>query len=84
MTTHTQVKQINKIVGEIISHKTPLTATVKVSSVKVHPKYNKRYMTTKKYHVHDAKDEYKVGDKVEFIPCKPISKTKRFIIVSKV
>lgn len=78
-----QSKQVKKTVGEIIAHKTPKTAIVKVSFIKVHPKYHKRYLAMKKYVVHDAKDEFKVGDKVEFIPCRPIAATKRFIIVKK-
>ena len=79
-----EVKQITKIIGEIISHKVPRAAIVKVSLLKVHPKYHKRYTVTKKYMVHDDKDEYKVGDKVEFIPCRPISRRKRFVITRKI
>lgn len=78
------IKQIKGIIGEIISHKTPKTAVVKVSVVKVHPKYHKRYNVSKKYMVHDEQDAYKVGEKVEFVPCRPYSRRKKFIITKKV
>lgn len=79
-----QPKTLQRIVGQIISHSTPKTAVIKVSVVKVHPKYKKRYVVTVKYMAHDANDEYKVGDKVEFVAVKPFSHRKRFLITRKV
>ncbi|MCL5436185.1 MAG: 30S ribosomal protein S17 [Patescibacteria group bacterium] len=79
----TTPKSYQTMVGEIVSHKTPKTATVKVTSVKVHPKYHKRYNSVKKYVVHDEDDGFKVGDKVEFVPSRPYSATKKFKIVKK-
>ncbi len=58
------------------------TIMVKVDSVKVHPLYKKRYTTSRKYQVHDESNKYKEGDKVEFIECRPISKSKRWRIVA--
>lgn len=77
-------KQITKLVGEVVAHKTLKTAIVKVSSVKVHPKYHKRFTVTKKYMVHDENDAYKVGEKVEIVPCRPMSRQKRFVITRKI
>jgi len=44
----------------------------------LHPKYKKLYRVNKKYNVHDAKGQAKLGDLVEFIECRPLSKTKRW------
>ncbi len=54
------------------------TINVLVVSRKLHPKYKKFFKTSKKYHVHDEKEVAKVGDKVRFIECRPLSKTKRW------
>jgi len=77
-------KRVQRMLGEIISHKTDKTAVVLVSTPKFHPKYHKRYLVRKKYLVHDPKNEYQSGDWVEIEPCRPISKRKRFIIIRKV
>lgn len=67
--------------GTVISTKMEKTATVLVERVVKHPVYKKRYKTTKKYHVHDPFG-VKVGQEVEFIPSKPYSKLKRWIITN--
>jgi small subunit ribosomal protein S17 len=43
--------------------------------------YKRNYRVSKKYHVHDEKNEAKVGDLVEFELTRPISKTKRWKLV---
>ena len=68
--------------GKVISLKMNKTATVEVERIVAHPVYLKRYKRTKKYQVH-AEQEPKVGQVVSFIPCKPISKTKKWIIVGE-
>jgi len=57
------------------------TIVVKVDSVKIHPKYKKRYTMSKKYKVHDEKNKFKVDDKVIFIECRPLSKDKKWRVV---
>lgn len=69
------------IKGKVISDKMDKTIVVAVDIFKTHPKYIKKYRSTKKYKVHDSENKYKVGDVVEFSQCKPISKNKRFQIV---
>ncbi len=78
----TEKKEIirKKFTGEVVSNKSDKTIVVKVETVKQHPKYKKRYVVSRKYQVHDAKNEHKVGDKVVFIECRPLSKTKRWRI----
>lgn len=69
---------IKKFNGVVVSDKNDKTIVVKVESVKVHPKYKKRYVVSRRYKVHDEKNEYKVGDKVIFIECRPLSRDKRW------
>jgi len=70
--------------GTVISNKSQKTAVVRVDRLKVHPKYKKRYKISKKYKVHDEKNECKVGDKVVFEECRPLSRDKRWRLISKV
>jgi small subunit ribosomal protein S17 len=72
---------VRKFKGEVVSDKMDKTIVVKVEKVKIHPKYNKRYMTSKKYKVHDEKNKYKEGDFVVFQPCRPISKDKKWRVI---
>jgi small subunit ribosomal protein S17 len=73
-------KKLAKKKGIVVSDKMDKTIVVAVQSLKTHPKYLKKYMSTKKYKVHDAENKFKKGDKVEFVECKPISKDKRHIV----
>ena len=66
--------------GTVVSDKMDKTIVIEIVTLKTHPKYKKKYKSTKKYKVHDGENKYKVGDIVEFIPSKPISKDKRFIV----
>ncbi len=71
-----KVKKVKK--GVVVSDKMDKTVVVAVDSFKTHPKYLKKYKSTKKYKVHDEENKYKVGDVVEFVSCKPVSKDKKF------
>jgi small subunit ribosomal protein S17 len=70
-------------IGQVISTKMSKTATVAVERIVVHPIYKKRLKRTKKYHVHDELG-VKVGDKVTFAACKPVSKLKKWKIIEVV
>ena len=72
-----------KFEGVVVSDKPDKTIVVAVSRTKVHPKYTKRFAVTKKYQVHDPKNEYKTGDTVIFVETRPISKNKRWLVVAK-
>jgi len=71
-------KIIRKKRGTVVSDKMEKTIVVAVTEYKTHPKYFKKYRSTKKHKVHDEENKFKVGDTVEFVDCKPISKEKRF------
>lgn len=69
--------------GIVVSDKNDKTVVVRVDRVKVHPKYKKRFAVSKKYKVHDEKNEYKVGDKVTIAECRPYSRDKRWRAIGK-
>ncbi len=71
-------KKVRKFIGKVVSAKTLKTISVLVERKKMHPKYKKAYVVSKKYAVHDELGEAKEGDKVVFVECRPMSKTKRF------
>lgn len=73
-----------KLIGTVASAKMANTVIVKIDQVKVHPKYQKRYRTNKKYAADTAGQQYAVGDKVEIQECRPLSKTKNWMVVRKV
>ncbi|OGY46754.1 MAG: 30S ribosomal protein S17 [Candidatus Buchananbacteria bacterium RIFCSPLOWO2_01_FULL_46_12] len=67
--------------AKVVSDKGDKTIVVTVNRTKVHPKYFKRYTVTRKYKVHDERNQYKVGDSVRVIECRPISKDKRWRVI---
>lgn len=68
------------MVGIVVSDKMDKTATVEIERYYKHPKYGKFVKSKKKYKAHDENNEAKIGDKVEIVETKPISKDKRFVI----
>jgi len=73
-----------QLTGIVISNKMQKTAVVKVSRLKKHPKYFKRYLVSKHYHAHDEQKTCKVGDTVVIESCRPISAQKHWKIVKVV
>jgi|YelNatPaOPRAMG01_1025707.scaffolds.fasta_scaffold03432_19 SSU ribosomal protein S17P len=70
-----------ELIGEVVSDKMEKTIVVKVGRVKVHPKYKRRFLVHKKYKVHDPEKKAKVGDIVLIRESRPISKTKKWVLV---
>lgn len=70
------------LTGEVVSDKTAKTIVVKVERKTMHPKYNKFVTTSKKFHVHDEKEQASIGNVVTIIESKPYSKLKRWELVS--
>ena len=62
--------------GTVTSDKNDQTITVLVESRFTHPLFKKTLRKSKKYHAHDPKNEFKIGDSVRIRECAPISKTK--------
>ncbi len=71
----------NFLKGVVVSDKMDKTVVVSVSRFIKHPLYGKFYKVSKKYKAHDEDNKYKVGDKVEIVETRPISKDKRFKVV---
>jgi len=67
--------------GVVTGDKMDKTIVVKVNRTKVHPIYKKRYRVTKKYKIHDQKNEAKIGDQVIFEECRPLSKDKKWRLI---
>lgn len=69
--------------GVVVSDKMDKTVTVLVERVETHPKYLKQYTVSKRFKAHDAENSAKVGDKVTIEECRPMSKDKKFQIVTE-
>lgn len=69
--------------GVVVSDKADKTVTVKVERLVSHPVYKKFVRVSKKYAAHDENNVHKIGDKVKIIESKPISKSKRWVVVQE-
>ena len=78
--TETQ-KTKKTLSGTVVSDAMDKTVVVEVKRFVQHPKYKKFYTKTKKYHAHDEENRYKVGDVVEIVETRPLSKHKSFTVV---
>ncbi len=68
--------------GVVISDKADKTITVKVSRKVMHPVYKKYINRSKKYSVHDESNKHKTGQIVSIQENKPISKTKKWVVIN--
>ncbi len=68
--------------GVVVSDKQEKTVTVLVERQIMHPLYKKYVKKSKKYAAHDEGNVCKVGDKVSIQECRPLSKNKRWEIVT--
>ena len=68
--------------GKVVSDKNEQTVTVLVERRFKHPVLHKIVRSSKKYRAHDADNQFKVGDTVRIIECAPISKTKRWAVLT--
>ena len=68
------------VAGKVVSDKMDKTIVVAVENRRLHPKYKKYVLNTKKFKAHDEKNECKIGDVVEIVEHRPISKTKRWML----
>ena len=72
------------LIGSVTSDKTDKTVTVLVERKVKHPLYGKIIRRSKKYHAHDEKNEFTLGDIVRIEETKPISKTKTWAVKDRV
>ncbi len=67
--------------GVVVSNKMEKTVVVAVERSMKHPLYRKILRKTKRYKVHDEKNECQVGDAVRIMECRPLSKDKHFRVM---
>ena len=68
------------LVGKVVSDKRAKTVTVLVERRVKHALYGKIVAKSSKYHAHDEKGEYKLGDIIEIAESRPLSKTKNWVV----
>jgi small subunit ribosomal protein S17 len=75
-----KAKNTRTLVGTVVSDKRSKTVTVQIERRSMHELYGKIVARSSKYHAHDEKGEYKLGDVVEIAETRPISKTKAWVV----
>lgn len=79
-----EVKSQRTMMGVVLSDKMDKTIVVKSERKVRHPLYGKYIRRSTKYHVHDENNECKIGDTVTIKECRPMSKTKSWVLVQVV
>ena len=69
--------------GKVIKDKNDKTVVVQVKRRYSHPFFGKVITSSKKYHVHDENNKFKIGDIVQIIESKPLSKKKKWEVINK-
>jgi small subunit ribosomal protein S17 len=73
-------EQKRVLVGRVLSNRMDKTVTVMVERKKRHPLYGKVIAMRKKYKAHDAENACQIGDLVQMIESRPLSKEKRWVV----
>ena len=68
--------------GIVVSDKMDKTVVVLEETMKLHKLYKKRVKTSKKYNAHDEKNVFGVGDRVQIMETRPLSREKRWRVVT--
>ena len=72
------------LTGTVVSDKADRTVVVRVERRVKHPLYGKIIKLSKKYHAHDAANEFHVGEIVRIEECAPVSKLKTWQVVDRI
>jgi len=75
-------EQRKRLTGVVTSDKMDKTVVVAVTTTKRHQQYGKVIRRVKKYKAHDEKNDCNEGDRVQIIESRPISKQKRWSVVT--
>jgi len=78
--TETKISLKRTLIGKVVSDKRTKTVTVLIERRVKHELYGKIVGKSSKYHAHDEKSEYKLGDVIEITESRPISKTKNWVV----
>lgn len=79
MTQETESRRT--LVGRVVSDKMDKSISVLVETREQHPLYKKYMRRSKKFHAHDVDNACQIGDLVRIEECRPISKTKTWVLV---
>ncbi len=82
MSTQIEHHKGRKLVGTVVSDKSDKTIVVKVETLIKHPLLKKYIRRHKKFTAHDPENTCGIGDKVEIIEFRPLSRNKRWHLVS--
>ena len=83
MTEETKTTGRRRLVGRVISDKMDKTITVQVQRGVLHPQYRKYVTRRKNYKAHDESNSAKVDDTVLIEESRPLSKSKRWILIEQ-
>ena len=72
---------VKERVGLVVSDKMQKTVVVAIENRSPHPKYGKIVVRTERYKVHDEENKCVVGDRVRIQETRPLSKTKRWVVI---
>jgi small subunit ribosomal protein S17 len=75
-------EQRKSLTGTVVSDKMDKTVVVEVMTTKRHPLYGKVIRMSKKYKAHDENNECRMGDRVQIVESRPISRHKRWAVVT--
>ena len=75
-------EQRKRLVGVVSSDKMNKTVVVEVTTARRHRQYGKVVNRVKKYKVHDESNECRIGDRVQIIESRPISRHKRWSLIT--
>jgi small subunit ribosomal protein S17 len=75
-------EQRKRLTGVVTSDKMDKTVVVSVTTTKRHRRYSKVVRRVKKYQAHDESNECQIGDRVQIIESRPISRNKRWSVVT--
>lgn len=79
MTEEVESSRTRTLVGRVVSDQRNKTITVLIERRVKHPLYGKIVMRSTKLHAHDEENQYHIGDLVEIVECRPLSKTKTWL-----
>lgn len=75
-----ETKAKRTVMGKVISNKMDKTITVMIERKVKHPVYGKYIKRSTKLHAHDASNECNEGDVVTVVACRPLSKSKKWML----
>ena len=73
-------EQKHVLIGRVLSNRMDKTVVVEVERRKRHPLYGKVIAMRKKYKAHDEENACQIGDRVEMVESRPLSREKRWVV----